>query len=148
MAKKRVTVIVVCIFCLLLAVVAGCESKSKTGAAVGAAGGAAAGQAIGGNTEGTLIGAGVGALGGYFIGRHMDEKDEDEEQELQKVDTADEVEEQGLDVGDTVSVNIANSDGSVRTVRLTKTEEGYVGPQGEYYETMPTIDHLEEVYGK
>jgi len=62
---------------------AGCATKTGTGAAVGAGVGAAvgagAGQAIGRDTSSTLIGAGIGAvvggLAGAAIGKYMDDQE-------------------------------------------------------------------------
>lgn len=45
-------------------------------------------------------------------------------------------------------VNIANSDGTTTAVHLTKKGNGYVGPQGEYYEGTPTMDQLKALYGR
>ncbi|MFA5554225.1 MAG: hypothetical protein WCZ89_02345 [Phycisphaerae bacterium] len=47
----------------------------------------------------------------------------------------------------TVTVNITNSNGSISQVNLTKHGIGFVGPRGEYYETMPTEDQLKPIYG-
>ncbi len=47
----------------------------------------------------------------------------------------------------TVTVNITNSNGSVSQVNLTKQGVGFVGPRGEYYETLPTEEQLKPIYG-
>ena len=47
----------------------------------------------------------------------------------------------------TVTVNITNSNGSVTQVKLVRQGIGYIGPRGEYYETMPTEQQLRPVYG-
>ncbi len=52
---------------------AGCTTAEK-GAVGGAALGAIAGQAIGGNTESTLAGAAIGGVGGYLVGREIDNR--------------------------------------------------------------------------
>ena len=75
-----------CIILILVAglAIAGCATKTGTGAAVGAGVGAAvgagAGQAIGRSTEATLLGAGIGAmfggLAGAGIGHYMDKQEE------------------------------------------------------------------------
>jgi len=64
--------------------IAGCATKTGTGAAIGtgagAAVGAGVGQAIGRSTEATLLGAGIGALfgglSGAAIGRYMDNQEQ------------------------------------------------------------------------
>lgn len=46
------------------------------------------------------------------------------------------------------TVNIPNSDGSFTPVKLTKHKEGFLGPQGEYYEEFPRVSQLKLMYGK
>ncbi len=75
-----------CIVLVLIAglAIAGCATKTGTGAAVGtgvgAAVGAGVGQAIGHSTEATLLGLGIGAvvggLTGAAIGRYMDNQEQ------------------------------------------------------------------------
>ena len=75
-----------CIILILIAglAIAGCATKTGTGAAIGtgagAAVGAGVGQAIGRSTEATLLGAGIGALfgglSGAAIGRYMDNQEQ------------------------------------------------------------------------
>ena len=48
---------------------------------------------------------------------------------------------------DTVIVYIPNSNGSYTSVVLTKNDKGYVGPKGEIYNSMPTVDQLKALYG-
>src|SRR5512136_2404151 len=72
------------------------QTKAQKGATYGAAGGAAAGaivgQAIGHSTPSTLIGAAIGAavggLGGYGVGKMMDDQERDMRQALAKSDAA------------------------------------------------------------
>ena len=45
-------------------------------------------------------------------------------------------------------VNIPNSDGTFTAVKLVKQDNGYVGPQGEYYSSHPTVEQLKVLYGK
>ena len=75
-----------CFILILIAglAIAGCATKTGTGAAVGtgagAAVGAGVGQAIGHSTSATLLGAGIGALvgglSGAAIGRYMDNQEQ------------------------------------------------------------------------
>lgn len=51
-------------------------------------------------------------------------------------------------VGETVIINIPNSDGSYTPVKLVKRNSGYIGPQGEYYPEHPTVEQLKVLYGK
>jgi len=50
--------------------------------------------------------------------------------------------------GQTVIVNIPNSNGGFTPVKLIKRAGGYIGPQGEYYTGNPTVDQLKVLYGK
>jgi len=135
MVKSFITILVIITVSLALAFVAGCESDAQTGALVGTGVGTLAGQAIGGDTESTLIGAAVGGGAGYMIGSEQDKKKTKAEMESirQEINTA--------------TVNVTNSNGSIIQVRLAKQGVGYVGPRGEYYETLPTQDQLRPIYG-
>jgi hypothetical protein len=48
---------------------------------------------------------------------------------------------------DTTTVNIPNSKGGFTQVSLVKQNNGYVGPQGEFYAGIPTEDELKALYG-
>jgi outer membrane protein OmpA-like peptidoglycan-associated protein len=65
---------------------AGCATKTQTGAAVGAAGGAVVGGAIGSaagsTTKGAIIGAVVGGVAGAYIGSRMDRQARELEQSI------------------------------------------------------------------
>lgn len=50
--------------------------------------------------------------------------------------------------GGSVIVNVPNSNGSYTPVKLVKTDNGYVGPQGEYYSGNPSVEQLKAFYGK
>lgn len=71
---------------LALILLAGCATKSQTGAAIGAAGGAVAGGAIGSaagsTTKGAIIGAVVGGVAGAYIGSRMDRQARELEQNI------------------------------------------------------------------
>jgi hypothetical protein len=106
-----------------------CGSKAGTGAGIGALIGAGIGQAAGRNTESTLIGAGVGAGAGYLIGKHEENKEVKENPDK------------------FTEIEFTNTDGTVTRVALRKSGGGYIGPQGEYYETLPTPSELNAKYG-
>jgi surface antigen len=72
---NRTTYILIAMLTVL--VLAGCQSRERTGALIGGATGTAVGQAVGGGTA-TLLGAIGGAAAGYFIGGRLDEKDKQE----------------------------------------------------------------------
>jgi hypothetical protein len=71
---------------LALVLLAGCATKTQTGAVVGAAGGAAVGGAIGAATgstaKGAIIGAVVGGAAGAIIGSQMDKQAKELEQNI------------------------------------------------------------------
>ncbi|MFA5090006.1 MAG: DUF6515 family protein [Candidatus Omnitrophota bacterium] len=50
--------------------------------------------------------------------------------------------------GETVTINVPNSNGSYTPVTLIKQKGGYIGPQGEYYLGHPTIEQLKVLYAK
>ena len=50
--------------------------------------------------------------------------------------------------GKAIEINISNSDGSYTTVTLTRSGEGFIGPQGEYYLKFPQVKQLKVMYGK
>jgi len=135
MAKDSVLILMAVAVGLGLAFVAGCESDAQTGALLGTGVGALAGQAIGGDTEATLIGAAIGGGAGYMIGSERDKKKTKAEIDALRQDM------------NTVTVNITNSNGSVSQVLLRKQGVGYVGPRGEYYNTLPTEEELKPIYG-
>jgi hypothetical protein len=118
-----------------LVVFTGCENSAQSGAGIGALAGAGIGQLAGRNTESTLIGAAVGAGAGYIIGNEQDKKKQQAENENLKAEM------------NTVTVNVTNSNGSITQVKLKKQGVGYVGPRGEYYDTLPTSEQLRPVYG-
>jgi hypothetical protein len=47
-----------------------------------------------------------------------------------------------------VTLNVPNSSGGYTPVTLKKYKNGYVGPQGEFYQGNPTIEQLKVLYGQ
>lgn len=47
---------------------------------------------------------------------------------------------------DDLSVKIPNNDGTFTLVPLKKTDDGFIGPQGEKYENFPSINDLKKRY--
>jgi hypothetical protein len=132
----RALLIVVAVFGV--AVLTGCESKAQTGAVVGGVGGAGAGALIGGSHhagEGAIIGAAVGTAGGYMVGNEGDKKDM--KRDIQSA----------RDEASTAVVNITNSNGSITPVILRRSGNMWIGPKGEQYMSMPTVEQLKPVYG-
>ena len=48
---------------------------------------------------------------------------------------------------ETVEINVPNINGSYTPVKLTKSNNGYIGPQGEFYAGHPTVEQLKALYG-
>lgn len=46
-----------------------------------------------------------------------------------------------------IIINVPNANGSFTPVKLTKSNDGYIGPQGEYYPGHPTLAQLKMLYG-
>jgi hypothetical protein len=46
-----------------------------------------------------------------------------------------------------IVINIPNSKGGYTPVKLVKANNGYIGPQGEFYAGHPTMDALRALYG-
>ncbi|MGA2322875.1 MAG: glycine zipper domain-containing protein [Sedimentisphaerales bacterium] len=136
-----VPVTVICLVVLVFGV--GCDSGAKTGAVAGGAVGAGTGAIIGhqsGKTgQGALIGGAIGAGTGFLLGNAQDKK---------KHETATPAKSEKQDAANIVTVNIANSNGSITPVKLAKQgENSYVGPKGEVYDHLPTEAELKPVYG-
>ena len=51
------------------------------------------------------------------------------------------------DEANTTVVNITNSNGSVTPVILRRSGNMWIGPKGEQYMSMPTVEQLKPVYG-
>ncbi|MBU0503245.1 MAG: DUF6515 family protein [Candidatus Omnitrophota bacterium] len=54
---------------------------------------------------------------------------------------------QGI-LSETITINVPNTNGSYTSVALVRRNNGYVGPQGEYYPEHPSIEQLKVLYGK
>lgn len=115
--------------------VIGCETQGQTGAAVGTVAGAGIGALAGRSAESTLIGAAVGGGAGYIVGNEADKKQQ--KQEIQNM----------RGEMNSAMVNIHNSNGSISTVRVSRSGTGYIGPRGEFYDHFPTEAELRPVYG-
>jgi hypothetical protein len=135
MTKSSITILMIVAVSFGLAFFAGCESDAQTGAGLGALAGAGVGQLAGRSTESTLIGAAVGGGAGYMIGSEQDKKKATADRENIRQEM------------NTVMVNVTNSNGSVIQVPMRKQGVGYVGPRGEYYQTLPTGEQLKPIYG-
>jgi len=48
---------------------------------------------------------------------------------------------------DSITLNIRNKKGEYISITVKPSGNGYVGPQGEYYDEFPKIEHLKVIYG-
>ena len=56
-------------------------------------------------------------------------------------------EQMSPDEGKAITINVPNTKGGFTPVTLTKHGQGYIGPEGEYYEGHPSVEKLKELYG-
>jgi len=94
----------------------------------GAAGGALIGAISGDAGKGAAIGAAVGIVGGA-VKKSQKEKAAKEEQATTRV------------------INVPNPNGSFTPVPMHLVQNGWQGPKGEIYPTLPTADQLQSMYG-
>jgi len=105
-------------------VIAGCESKSGSGALIGGAGGAAIGSIVGGG-EGALIGGAAGAITGGVIGAILDHQDQKNLQReslhtYQRIERGDK-----LSVNDVINLSNANVEENKIINLIEKTNSHY-----------------------
>jgi len=152
--KKYFYSIVMIVF---IAAISGCNpyNNEGEGAATGGALGALAGGIIGHQSHdtgaGMLIGGALGAVTGAAVGSQI-QKPEPPPQQVVVEQPAQVVVAQTPPSttysGDTVTVNVPNSNGGYTAVVLKRSGNGYVGPQGEYYDQVPSTAQLQAMYGK
>jgi len=139
MSSPAKTVLLVLFAVMVFAFIAGCENDAQSGALIGAGLGTAVGALAGGDSDDLLIGAGVGTAAGYFLGNESDKKKTEarHQQELSNSRS-----QQG-----NVQVWVTNSNGSKLPVNLKKSGPNYIGPRGEYYNSLPKQEELRLAYG-
>jgi hypothetical protein len=140
-----------------LAAISGCNpyNNAGEGAATGGALGALAGGIIGHQSHdtgaGMLIGGAVGAVAGAAVGSQIQKPVVEGPAPVVVAQPAPVVVAQGpatIYSGDTVTMNVPNSNGGYTAVVLKRSGTGYVGPQGEYYDQIPTTAQLQAMYGQ
>ncbi len=136
----------------------GCQSKTGTGALIGGAAGAGIGGLASRSATGAAIGGAVGAGAGALIGHAAEQQQSRYDNEQQPPPPPGQQppppppEQQPPppppeQQGNTVIINVTNSNGSVTPVRMTRQGSGWVGPKGEYYSSLPTPEQLRPIYG-
>jgi hypothetical protein len=134
------------------AVISGCNpyNNEGEGAATGGALGALAGGIIGHQSHdtgaGMLIGGAVGAVTGAAVGSQIQKEPPPPQQVI--VEQPAQAVPSTTYSGDTATVNVPNENGSYTAVVLKRSGNGFVGPQGEYYDQVPTVYQLKAMYGK
>jgi Glycine zipper/Prokaryotic membrane lipoprotein lipid attachment site len=136
-----------------VAVLAGCNPYNNEGE--GAAAGGAAGMLVGGiighqshdTGAGMLIGGAVGAVTGAAVGSQIQKPVVEEPAPVVVAQPAAVVPTTTYN-GDTVTINVPNSSGGYTSVVLKRSGSGYVGPQGEYYDQIPSVEQLQAMYGR
>ncbi len=135
-----------------MAAISGCNpyNNEGEGAAAGGALGALAGGIIGHQSHdtaaGMLIGGAVGAVTGAAVGSTIQKPVEPEPVVVEQ--PAQVAVPSTTYAGDTVTVNVPNSNGGYTAVVLKRSGNGFVGPQGEYYDQVPSTTQLQAMYGK
>jgi osmotically inducible lipoprotein OsmB len=140
---------------VLIAAVSGCNTYNNAGegAATGGVLGALAGGIIGNQNHhntaaGMLIGGAVGAASGAVIGSQIPKEEQPPQPETVVVAQPAAVVPSTTYSGDTVTINVPNNNGGYTSVVLKRSGNGYVGPQGEYYDQVPTTSQLQAMYGR
>lgn len=113
------------------------DEATLLGAGIGAGLGAILGHNMGGSSHDRELGMAAGALIGGTLGNQYS-RQATMEQQLGVV--------QAQQFYSTIWIENAN--GSKTPVQIRQTEGGqYIGPRGEYYDTMPTDEQLKQLYG-
>lgn len=140
----------------LVTALAGCNpyNNAGEGAATGGAVGALAGGIIGHQSHdtaaGMLIGGAVGAVTGAAVGSQIQKPVYEQPAPVVVTQPATVVAQAPTTTyaGDTVTINIPSSTGGYTAVVLRRSGNGYVGPQGEYYDQIPSLAQLQAMYGR
>ena len=137
-----------------IATLTGCNpyNNEGEGAATGGALGALAGGIIGHQSHdtaaGMLIGGAVGAVTGAAVGSQIQKPVVEEPAPVVMAQPAGVEAPTVTYAGDTATVNVPNANGGYTAVVLKRSGNGYLGPQGEYYDQIPSTAQLQVMYGK
>lgn len=143
---KPLYLLFVSLFCLGAA---GCNpyNNAGEGAATGGALGALAGGIIGHQSHdtgaGMVIGGALGAVTGAAVGSQIEKPVPPPVPVVVSQAPASVVYS-----GNTVTVNVPNSDGTFTAVILQRSGTGFMGPQGEYYPQLPSTEQLRVMYSR
>ena len=56
-------------------------------------------------------------------------------------------EHQNIGMENSITLSVRNKEGGLVSITVRPSGNGYVGPQGEYYDEFPKIEHLKLIYG-
>jgi hypothetical protein len=120
---------------------------AATGGALGALAGGIIGHQSGEASAGLLIGGALGAVTGAAVGSSI-QKPEPPEPVIVEQHAAATLPTTTYS-GDTVTVNVPNANTAGYTaVVLKRSGNGFVGPQGEYYDEVPSVEQLQVMYAR
>ena len=128
---------------LALLSLAGCDMTNQgTGTLIGAGGGAGLGAIMGNNVEGLskAEGAIAGAVVGGVLGNVMGSQQDQINSVRSQANSANQA-------ANSTVINVENSNGSHTPVLLTRAQNGWQGPRGEFYDNIPTESQLRRAYG-
>ena len=149
--NQKTSVAIVLIASLVLSACGGCSSDSAGSGRLklspiyeSALWGAAIGGIIGYQSdeagEGAALGAAIFGVGALL-------KQTDKMPEQRREDEHEEQEEHEKQEEQEIVIQIHNENGYLTPVVLKKEGGAYVGPNGEYYNRLPTAEQLKPVYG-
>lgn len=141
---------------MFISAISGCANpynEEGEGAGVGGVLGAVAGGVIGHQSHNTgagmLIGGAVGAVTGAAVGSQIQKPEPPPAVVVaQPAPVVVAQPPSMVETQDSVTVNVPNDNGGYTAVVLKKSGDGFVGPQGEYYAQLPSVDQLKVMYGK
>ena len=139
----------------LLAAVSGCANPynnegevAVTGGVLGAMAGGIIGHQSHDTAAGVLIGGALGAVAGAAVGSQMQKPEPPPPVQPVVVAQTASVVPTTTYSGDTVTVNVTNLSGGYTAVVLKRSGNGYIGPQGEFYNEVPSTAQLQAMYGQ
>ena len=142
------------IMIVFIGAISGCNANNNAGEGAVAGGllGTMAGGIIGnqsGNTgTGMLIGGALGAATGAVVGSEIKKPAYEQPEQVVVAQPVPAFVPTTTYSGDTVTINVPNSNGGYSAVVLKRSGSGFVGPQGEFYNQLPSSSQLQAMYGR
>ena len=148
---KRLQMLPTVSLLVIVLVATGCQTEGQ-----GTATGALSGAALGAGTNallsrhsgnGAIIGGLAGAAAGGLIGNQMGRQNENIRAQDQRMDRQDQAIGQAQQDANTAIVNVPTSTGGVKPVKMIRQGGVWIGPNGEYYNSLPSAEQLRSAYG-